>query len=44
MILGGEIDGTPEEAARWLDRADEAGYPSWEMLDATGLDDPRARA
>lgn len=44
MILGAEIDGTPEEAARWLDRADEAGYPSWEMLDATGFDDPRTPA
>ncbi|MBX7080201.1 MAG: sel1 repeat family protein [Nannocystaceae bacterium] len=42
MILGEEIDGTAEQAARWLDRADEAGYPSWEMLEATGFDDPRA--
>ncbi len=41
MILGGEIDGTREQAARWLDRADEAGYPAWEMLEAAGVDDPR---
>ncbi|MCB9649442.1 MAG: sel1 repeat family protein [Deltaproteobacteria bacterium] len=43
MILTGELAGTEEEACSWLDQADEGGSPSWEMLDAVGLDDPRAR-
>lgn len=42
MILTGEHQGTPDEAKRWLDRADEGGYPTYEMLDAAGVDDPRA--
>lgn len=41
MILQHEIDGTKERAAGWLDLADELGFPSWEMLEAVGLDDPR---
>lgn len=41
MILGQEIDGTTEDACEWLDRADDAGYATWEMLDAVGIDDPR---
>lgn len=41
MILQQEIEGTTEDAIRWLDAADEGGYPSWEMLDAVDLADPR---
>ncbi len=41
MILAGEIEGTKEQAIEWLDRADEGGYSTWEMLDAVGVDDPR---
>ncbi len=41
MILQHEIDGTAEQAARWLDDADAYGYPTSDMLDAVGLDDPR---
>ncbi len=44
MILSGEIEGTQEQAIEWLDRADEDGYPTWEMLDAVGIDDPREQA
>jgi hypothetical protein len=44
MILTGEIQGTKEQAVEWLDHADEAGYPTWEMLDAVELDDPREQA
>lgn len=44
MILSNEIPGEEEDARRWLDRADELGYPTWEMLDAVGLDDPREEA
>ncbi len=42
MILSGELTGSEAEARSWLDRADEVGYPSWEMLDVMGLADPRA--
>lgn len=35
------IDGTQEQASRWLDVADGHGFPTWEMLGAVGLDDPR---
>ena len=41
MILQGEIDGTEAEARQWLDLADESGFPTWEMLQAAGLPDPR---
>jgi len=41
MMLQREIDGTAEQAARWLDTADELGYPSLDMLDTVGLEDPR---
>lgn len=41
MILQHEIDGTTQQASQWLDAADAHGYPTWEMLDAVGLDDPR---
>ncbi len=41
MILQEEIPGTTDDAIRWLDTADEGGYPSWEMLEAADLDDPR---
>lgn len=42
MILQQEIDGTKEQATRWLDAADAHGFAAWEMLDAVGLDDPRS--
>lgn len=41
MILQHEIDGTAEQAIRWLDTADELGFPSLDMLDTVGLEDPR---
>jgi TPR repeat protein len=41
MVLSGELDGPDEEAIRMLDWADDLGFPSREMLDAVGLDDPR---
>ncbi|NOU34149.1 MAG: sel1 repeat family protein [Polyangiaceae bacterium] len=44
MILTEEIEGTREQAIRWLDMADEYGYATWEMLDAVDLDDPREPA
>ena len=44
MILTHVIPGETEDATRWLNRADELGYPTWEMLDAVGVDDPRATA
>ena len=36
-----EIEGTRERASTLLDRADELGFASWEMLDIAGLEDPR---
>lgn len=41
MILTDEMKGSKEEAVEWLNKADELGYPTWEMLDAAGVDDPR---
>lgn len=41
MILGGDIEGTRAQAIEWLNRADELGFDTWQMLDAVGLDDPR---
>lgn len=41
MILNGELQGTKDEAIHWLNTSDELGYPTWEMLDAAGVDDPR---
>jgi TPR repeat protein len=41
MILQHDVDGTAEDAARWLDTADQLGYPSLDMLDTMGLEDPR---
>jgi TPR repeat protein len=42
MALTGDIEGGSEKAIEWLDQADELGFPTWEMLDASGLDDPRS--
>jgi TPR repeat protein len=42
MILTDEVPGTPEEASTWLDRADELGFPTADLLESAGLDDPRA--
>lgn len=42
MILTEEMPGSKEDAIAWLDRAEGLNYPVWEMLDAVGLDDPRA--
>lgn len=42
MILTEELPGSKEDAIAWLDRAEGLNYPVWEMLDAVGLDDPRA--
>ncbi len=44
MILTEEMPGSKEDASNWLNRADELGYPTWEMLDAAGVDDPREEA
>ncbi len=41
MVLSGELDGPDEEAIRMLNWADDLGFPSREMLEAVGLDDPR---
>ncbi len=41
MMLQHEIEGTAEQAARWLDTADDLGFSSLDMLDAVGLPDPR---
>lgn len=41
MVLGGDIEGAGAQAIERLDQADELGFPSWELLDAVGLDDPR---
>jgi len=41
MMLTREIDGTKEQAISWLERADAAGYDTWEALDNAGVDDPR---
>lgn len=42
MVLSGDLAGTAADARRWLDDADAAGFASWELLAAVGLDDPRA--
>jgi hypothetical protein len=44
MILTGQVLGTPEQAATWLDRADTLGVRTKEMLAEAGLADPRAGA
>jgi TPR repeat protein len=41
MILSGECEGAVDEAQRWLDVADDAGYDTATMLENAGLDDPR---
>lgn len=41
MMLSGEVAGEVAEAAALLDRADALGYPSWDLLEGCGLDDPR---
>jgi TPR repeat protein len=41
MILTDELPGSKDDASNWLNRADELGYPTWEMLDAAGVEDPR---
>jgi TPR repeat protein len=42
MMLAGEVEGSAKEACDWLDRADERGFASWRLLEAVGIDDPRA--
>lgn len=42
MILLGQLDGSPEQAAVHLSRAEEHGFDPAPMLDAVGLRDPRA--
>ncbi|HEY1087142.1 MAG TPA: tetratricopeptide repeat protein [Archangium sp.] len=43
MILSGERPGTKDEAGDWLDDAEALGYDPTEMLEVTGLEDPRQR-
>jgi hypothetical protein len=41
MILNEELPGTKQQAIEHLNEADEAGFSSWDLLDAAGIDDPR---
>ncbi len=41
MILTEELAGTREQAVERLEQADALGFPTWELLDAAGVDDPR---
>ncbi|WP_160317703.1 tetratricopeptide repeat protein [Pseudobacteroides cellulosolvens] len=41
MILMGQLEGSKEKAINWLDLADEFNYPTWELLDTVGINDPR---
>ncbi len=43
MMLTEELDRDDAQAGRWLDRAEELGFPAWEMLASLELSDPRAR-
>lgn len=42
MMLTGELEGDAASVGRWLDLAEELGFPVWELLDAAGVEDPRA--
>lgn len=43
MMLTEELARDDAQAGRWLDRAEELGFPAWEMLESLELSDPRAR-
>lgn len=42
MILRDEIPGTAEQAGKWLDLAEDNGFPALDLLEAAGFEDPRA--
>lgn len=44
MILTGELEGTKERAAEWLDQADEGGVDTADLLAWRDLEDPRPRS